>query len=85
MNERIRGRTARSDMANRPSDQRQSNMSGEIASTSPLDPNARQQMVAEAAYYLAERRQFESGQDMDDWLEAERQIETAIAQQGSDA
>jgi hypothetical protein len=60
-------------------------MSGEIASTSPLDPNARQQMVAEAAYYLAERRQFESGQDMDDWLEAERQIETAIAGQGSDA
>jgi len=79
MNERIRGRTARSGKADRHSDQRQADMSGESTATTPLDPYARQQMVAEAAYYLAERRQFESGQDIDDWLEAERQIETALA------
>jgi Protein of unknown function (DUF2934) len=28
--------------------------------------------VAEAAYYLAARRNFEPGHELDDWLEAER-------------
>lgn len=31
-------------------------------------------MVATAAYYLAERRNFEPGHELEDWLEAERQI-----------
>jgi hypothetical protein len=31
-------------------------------------------MIATAAYYLAERRNFEPGHELDDWLEAERQI-----------
>lgn len=30
--------------------------------------------VAEAAYYRAERRGFESGHEEEDWLEAEREI-----------
>jgi hypothetical protein len=32
-------------------------------------------LVAEAAYYKAERRGFEPGYEMTDWLEAEREIE----------
>jgi len=31
-------------------------------------------MVAEAAYYKAEARGFEPGHEMDDWLDAEREL-----------
>ncbi|MBS4098816.1 MAG: DUF2934 domain-containing protein [Sulfuricella sp.] len=34
----------------------------------------RRQMIAEAAYYYAERRGFAEGGDLDDWLQAEAQI-----------
>lgn len=34
--------------------------------------------VAEAAYYLAERRGFEPGHDVDDWLEAEQQVKDEL-------
>ena len=30
--------------------------------------------IAEIAYYKAENRGFEAGQDVDDWLEAEREF-----------
>jgi hypothetical protein len=32
-------------------------------------------MVAEAAYYRAERRGFAPGMELEDWLEAEKEIE----------
>jgi Protein of unknown function (DUF2934) len=32
--------------------------------------------IAEAAYYKAERRGFEPGHEMTDWLEAERELDT---------
>ncbi len=35
------------------------------------DHNAR---IAEGAYYKAERRAFEPGFELDDWLEAEREL-----------
>lgn len=31
-------------------------------------------MIATAAYYLAERRNFAPGHELDDWLEAEQQL-----------
>jgi hypothetical protein len=31
-------------------------------------------MIAEAAYYRAEKRGFEAGHEVDDWLAAEREI-----------
>ena len=34
----------------------------------------RQAMIAEAAYYIAERRGFEPGHDLEDWLCAEREM-----------
>jgi len=34
----------------------------------------RRAMIAEAAYFLAEKRQFEPGHDIDDWLTAEAEI-----------
>lgn len=40
-----------------------------------IDGDARQSMIAEAAYYRAERRNFADGGAFDDWLEAEHQID----------
>jgi len=40
--------------------------------------DAQRAMIAEAAYYRAERRCFEPGYELDDWLQAERDIERAV-------
>ncbi len=34
----------------------------------------RLEMIRTAAYYLAEKRRFHSGLEMEDWLEAEKEI-----------
>jgi hypothetical protein len=39
----------------------------------------RHAMIAEAAYYLAEHRGFESGHELDDWLLAGSHIDAVIA------
>lgn len=39
----------------------------------------RQEMIAVAAYYLAERRKFAAGDANADWLRAERAIDDMIA------
>lgn len=36
--------------------------------------SSREQMIAEAAYFRAERRGFEGGDPLADWLEAEAEI-----------
>src|SRR5690348_6684830 len=41
----------------------------------------RQRMIAEAAYFLAQRRGFADGDPLQDWLAAEAQIDRAIATQ----
>jgi hypothetical protein len=38
----------------------------------------RKQMIADAAYFLAEQRGFRPGHELDDWLSAERQIEALL-------
>ena len=38
------------------------------------DPAQRHAMIAEAAYYQGERRHFEPGHELDDWLRAEAEI-----------
>jgi len=35
----------------------------------------RQVMVAQAAYYRAQKRNFEPGHELEDWLEAEAELE----------
>jgi hypothetical protein len=40
-----------------------------------VTPEGRQQMIAEAAYYKAEKRSFSPGTEMMDWLEAEQDLE----------
>lgn len=38
----------------------------------------REQMIAEAAYYLAEQRGFVPGNEVSDWLLAEADVERAL-------
>ncbi len=42
-----------------------------------LSPEARQHMIAEAAYYRYARRGYENGHDMEDWLAAEAAFDEA--------
>ena len=45
------------------------------------DPESEwRKMVSEAAYYLAQKRKFAPGSEIEDWLQAEAQVEFEIAQ-----
>jgi hypothetical protein len=41
-------------------------------------PEARQALIAKAAYYRAERRDFEPGHEMEDWLAAEAEVDRML-------
>jgi hypothetical protein len=43
-----------------------------------LAPEDRSRMIAEAAYYRAERRGFEPGHELEDWLAAEVEIDREL-------
>lgn len=43
-----------------------------------VTPEQRHFMIAEAAYYRAERRGFEGGYEWQDWMDAEAEIERMI-------
>ena len=43
-----------------------------------VDPDLRHRMISEAAYYLYAQRSYEDGFDLDDWLQAEAQIDHII-------
>jgi hypothetical protein len=45
----------------------------------------RLQLIATAAYLRAERRNFTPGCELDDWLEAEAEIETKLASIAADS
>jgi hypothetical protein len=40
-----------------------------------IDPNLRHRMISEAAYMLYARRGYEAGYDLDDWLQAEAEVD----------
>lgn len=42
-----------------------------------LEPTDTAARIAELAYYKAEKRGFEPGHEMEDWLEAERELMAA--------
>ena len=49
------------------------------ASVAPLiDPQHRRALIAEAAYFRAERRGFAPGHETEDWLAAEAEVDTAL-------
>jgi hypothetical protein len=44
----------------------------------------RHHLIAEAAYYRAEQRRFDPGHELEDWLNAETEIEQQLVQIGLD-
>lgn len=54
--------------------------------TPPPDPQQRSspddvgRMIAVAAYYIAQRRGFDPGHEVDDWLQAEAEVFDRLAQ-----
>jgi len=50
-----------------------------------IAPEERYRMIAEAAYFRAERRAFTAGGELDDWVEAEADIDRLIESGGSHA
>ena len=47
-----------------------------------LTPAERMKMIAEAAYYLAEKRGFSGGNELTDWVAAEKQVDSLLAKRG---
>jgi len=45
----------------------------------PIDDEQRRRMIAEAAYYRAERRGFVGGSSVDDWIAAEIEVDARLA------
>jgi hypothetical protein len=41
-------------------------------------PEVRQALIAKAAYYRAERREFEPGHEVEDWLAAEAEVDRML-------
>jgi hypothetical protein len=48
---------------------------------SKVDPQLRHYLVAEAAYYRAEKRGFAPGDEMKDWFEAEAEVDDLLRKQ----
>ena len=46
----------------------------------PVDPIRRHRLIAEAAYYRAEKRGFANGSELQDWLEAESEVSKLLGQ-----
>lgn len=51
-----------------------------VASVSQQDVAERQVMIAEAAYFIAEHRGFTAGDELSDWLQAEREVQPSAQQ-----
>jgi DUF2934 family protein len=45
----------------------------------PSFSETREARIAEAAYWRAERRGFSAGQELDDWLAAEKEVDEDLA------
>jgi len=52
--------------------------SEEEGSRWPPSPHQRQQMIAVAAYHRAQRRNFDPGHELEDWLEAEAEVDAQL-------
>jgi hypothetical protein len=48
-------------------------------SSAYMEPQVREAMIAEAAYFRSAHRGFEPGHEVDDWLAAESEIDAALA------
>ncbi|RLW54596.1 MAG: hypothetical protein B6D76_06760 [gamma proteobacterium symbiont of Stewartia floridana] len=44
----------------------------------PIDPSLRYQMIETAAYYIAEKHGFDPRKSVEDWAQAEQEIDTML-------
>ncbi|HEY7929359.1 MAG TPA: DUF2934 domain-containing protein [Steroidobacteraceae bacterium] len=49
-----------------------------VGAAPPIDPERRRALIAQAAYFRAERRGFAPGHEAEDWLAAEVEVDTAL-------
>jgi hypothetical protein len=61
-----------------PSSEAMPDMPFEEGAHDALDPDLRHRMMSEVAYHLYAQRGYEDGYDVDDWLQAEAEIEHVI-------
>jgi hypothetical protein len=47
---------------------------------SPIDPDVRRELIAAEAYFMAERRGFAAGHELEDWVAAEAAVESRLRQ-----
>jgi hypothetical protein len=45
-----------------------------------IDPDVRRKLVAAEAYFLAERRGFAAGNELEDWVAAEAMVDSKLQQ-----
>jgi len=50
-----------------------------VTPSESIEPEQRQAMICDAAYFLSERRGFGPGHELDDWLAAEGEIDRLLA------
>jgi Protein of unknown function (DUF2934) len=48
--------------------------------TTGIDPDVRRKLVAAEAYFLAERRGFTAGNELEDWVAAEAMVDSKLQQ-----
>lgn len=48
--------------------------------SNPVDPTLRYQMIETAAYYIAERHGFDPSKAVEDWTQAEQEIDAYLKQ-----
>lgn len=48
-----------------------------------LEPGERERVIAEAAYFRAQARGFAPGHELEDWVEAEREVDAMLGREDS--
>lgn len=73
---KIRTPKAGGDSKAKPAPSAGKNIAGSmVAPVPPQDDGTREARIAREAYFRAERRGFAPGQELDDWLEAEKALD----------
>ena len=52
----------------------------ETLASASIDPDVRRRLVAAEAYFLAERRGFAAGNELEDWVTAEAAVDSRLQQ-----
>lgn len=63
----------------KPRAKRSESAASAVSNAIQLTPEERHRVVAEAAYFIAERRGFAGGSSIGDWLQAEADIDRMLA------